>query len=121
MSDVLEAIGLDLAPLDESAAVLAHSALGGYLYRSETALGLMAKMSGRIDTARLHLTRALQSATLIDDAYAEMHAVYQLGLLAMASGKWERSARLFETADRQARFFCNPLILHRVCWNLSTS
>ncbi|RJU92085.1 MAG: hypothetical protein DWC08_04970 [Candidatus Poseidoniales archaeon] len=119
MSDVLEAIGLDLAPLDESAAVLAHSALGGYLYRSETALGLMAKMSGRIDTARLHLTRALQSATLIDDAYAEMHAVYQLGLLAMASGKWERSARLFETADRQAQSISATRLSYIVCAGIS--
>ena len=119
MSDVLEAIGLDLAPLDETAAVLAHSALGGYLYRSETALGLMAKMSGRIDTARLHLTRALQSATLIDDAFAEMHAVYQLGLLAMASGKWERSARLFETADRQAQSISATRLSYIVCAGIS--
>ena len=119
MSEVLEAIGLDLAPLDETAAELAHSALSGYLYRSETALGLMAKMSGKRDTARLHLSRALQSATLIDDSFAEMHAVYQLGLLAMASGKWERSARLFETAEIQAQSISANRLPYLVCAGIS--
>tara|TARA_Y100000766_G_scaffold285606_1_gene311106 strand:- start:12331 stop:14223 length:1893 start_codon:yes stop_codon:yes gene_type:complete len=115
LSEVLEAIGLDLAPLDESSAELAHGALSGYLYRTETALGLMAKMSGRRETARLHLSRALQSATLIDDSFAEMHAVYQLGLLAIASEKWDRSARLFETADRQAQLISASRLPYLVC------
>ena len=119
MSEVLESIGLDLAPLDETAAELAHSALSGYLYRSETALGLMAKMSGKRDTARLHLSRALQSATLIDDSFAEMHAVYQLGLLAMASGKWERSAKLFETAVIQAQSISANQLPYLVCAGIS--
>ncbi|MBT6254873.1 MAG: hypothetical protein HOI85_01895 [Euryarchaeota archaeon] len=119
MSEVLEAIGLDLAPLDETAAEIAHSALSAYLYRSETALGLMAKMSGKRDTARLHLSRALQSATLIDDSFAEMHAVYQLGLLAMASGKWERSARLFETAEMQAQSISAYRLPYLVCSGIS--
>jgi tetratricopeptide (TPR) repeat protein len=115
----LEAIGLDLAPLDESSAELANSVFSSYLYRTETALGLMAKMSGRRDTARLHLSRALQSATLIDDSFAEMHAVYQLGLLAIASEKWERSARLFETADRQAQLISAPRLPYLVCAGIS--
>jgi len=119
LSEVLEAIGLDLAPLDESSAELANSAISGYLYRTETALGLMAKMSGRRETARLHLSRALQSATLIDDSFAEMHAVYQLGLLALASGKWKRSARLFETADQQARLISAPRLPYLVCAGIS--
>ena len=119
LSEVLEAIGLNLAPLDESAAELANSALSGYLYRTETALGLMAKMSGKRETARLHLSRALQSATLIDDSFAEMHAVYQLGLLAIASEKWERSARLFETADQQARLIFAPRLPYLVCAGIS--
>ena len=119
LSEVLEAIGLDLAPLDESSAELANSALSGYLYRTETALGLMAKMSGRLETARLHLSRALQSATLIDDSFAEMHAVYQLGLLALASEKWQRSARLFETADRQAQLISAPRLPYLVCAGIS--
>ena len=67
-----------ITPLDESAAVLAHSALGGYLYRSETALGLMAKMSGRIDTARLHLTVYNQRRRLMMLMQKCMR--YQLGL-----------------------------------------
>ena len=119
LSEVLEAIGLDLAPLDESSAELANSVLSGYLYRTETALGLMAKMSGKRETARLHLSRALQSATLIDDSFAEMHAVYQLGLLAIASEKWERSARLFETADRQAQLISAPRLSYLVCAGIS--
>jgi len=119
LSDVLEAIGLELAPLDESSAELANSALSGYLYRTETALGLMAKMSGKLETARLHLSRALQSATLIDDSFAEMHAVFQLGLLAIASGKWKRSARLFETADRQAQLISAPRLPYLVCAGIS--
>ena len=119
LSEVLEAIGLDLAPLDESSAELAHGALSGYLYRTETALGLMAKMSGKRETARLHLSRALQSATLIDDSFAEMHAVYQLGLLAMASDKWDRSARLFETADRQAQLISASRLPYLVCAGIS--
>ena len=119
LSEVLEAIGLDLAPLDESSAELAHGALSGYLYRTETALGLMAKMSGRRETARLHLSRALQSATLIDDSFAEMHAVYQLGLLAIASDKWDRSARLFETADRQAQLISASRLPYLVCAGIS--
>ena len=119
LSEVLEAIGLNLAPLDESSAELANSALSGYLYRTETALGLMAKMSGKRETARLHLSRALQSATLIDDSFAEMHAVYQLGLLAIASEKWNRSARLFETADQQARLINAPRLPYLVCAGIS--
>tara|TARA_B100000767_G_scaffold265720_1_gene282125 strand:+ start:2330 stop:4177 length:1848 start_codon:yes stop_codon:yes gene_type:complete len=119
LSEVLEAIGLDLAPLDESSAELAHGALSGYLYRTETALGLMAKMSGKRETARLHLSRALQSATLIDDSFAEMHAVYQLGLLAIASEKWDRSARLFETADRQAQLISASRLPYLVCAGIS--
>lgn len=115
LSEVLEAIGLDLAPLDESSAELVHGALSGYLYRTETALGLMAKMSGKRETARLHLSRALHSATLIDDSFAEMHAVFQLGLLAIASEKWDRSARLFETADRQAQLISAPRLPYLVC------
>ena len=119
LSEVLEAIGLNLAPLDESSAELANSALSGYLYRTETALGLMAKMSGKRETARLHLSRALQSATLIDDSFAEMHAVYQLGLLAIASEKWNRSSRLFETADQQARLINAPRLPYLVCAGVS--
>jgi len=119
LSEVLEAIGLNLAPLDESSAELANSALSEYLYRTETALGLMAKMSGKRETARLHLSRALQSATLIDDSFAEMHAVFQLGLLAIASEKWERSARLFETADQQAQLISAPRLSYLVCAGIS--
>ena len=119
LSEGLEAIGLELMPLDEAVAELVHSALSGYLYRTETALGLMAKMSGKRETARLHLSRALQSATLIDDLFAEMHAVFQLGLLAMASAKWQRSARLFEAADRQAQLISAPRLPYLVCAAIS--
>ncbi len=114
-SDVVESIGLRLAPLDEASAELVHSAISGSLYRSETALGLMAKMSGKREVARYHLSNAIQCATLIDDLYAEMHAVYQLGLLATASGNWSRGARLFETAVRQAQSISAPRLPYLVC------
>lgn len=103
LSEGLEAVGLGLAPLGEEAAELANTAIAGYIQRAETALGLMAKMGGNPTAARLHLSRALQAATLIDDQHAEMHSMHQLGLLATGSDDWERAAKLFETADRQAQ------------------
>ena len=103
LSEGLEAVGLGLAPLGEHSAELANTAIAGFIQRTETALGLMAKMSGQRESARLHLSRALQAATLIDDKFAEMHGMHQLGLLATGSDDWERAARLFETADRQAQ------------------
>ncbi len=102
-SEALEAVGLGLAPLGEKDAELANTALAGFVQRTETALGLMSKMSGDRVAARLHLSRALQAATLIDDEFAEMHGMHQLGLLATSSDDWARAARLFETADRQAQ------------------
>jgi hypothetical protein len=101
-SESLEAVGLGLAPLGEKDAELANTAIAGYTQRTETALGLMAKMAGDKGAARLHLSRALQAATLIDDEHAEMQGMHQLGLLATSSDDWARAARLFETADRQA-------------------
>jgi hypothetical protein len=101
-SESLEAVGLGLAPLGEKDAELANTAIAGYTQRTETALGLMAKMAGDKVAARLHLSRALQAATLIDDEHAEMQGMHQLGLLATSSDDWARAARLFETADRQA-------------------
>lgn len=101
-SESLEAVGLGLAPLGEKDAELANTAIAGYTQRTETALGLMAKMAGDRGAARLHLSRALQAATLIDDEHAEMQGMHQLGLLATSSDDWARAARLFETADRQA-------------------
>ncbi len=103
LSEALESVGLGLAPLGERDAELANTALAGFVQRTETALGLMAKMSGNQIAARLHLSRALQAATLIDDQFAEMHSMHQLGLLATGSEHWDRAARLFETADRQAQ------------------
>jgi len=103
LSEALESVGLGLASLGERDAELANTAIAGFVQRTETALGLMAKMSGNQIPARLHLSRALQAATLIDDQFAEMHSMHQLGLLATGSDDWERAARLFETADRQAQ------------------
>ena len=102
-SEALEAVGLGLAPLGEKDAELANTAIAGFVQRTETALGLMSKMLGERVAARLHLSRALQAATLIDDEFAEMHGMHQLGLLATSSDDWARAARLFETADRQAQ------------------
>lgn len=115
MSQVLESIGLGLAPLDESSAEIAHRAIAGHVYRMESALGMLAKMSGNLNLAKLHLARALQSATLIDDRGAEMRAMYQLGLLALVAQKWERAASLFETADRQAQAIKEDRLPYVVC------
>ena len=115
MSQVLESVGLGLAPLDESSAEIAHRAMAGHVYRMESTLGMLAKMSGNLSLAKLHLARALQSATLIDDRGAEMGAMYQLGLLALVSQKWERAASLFETADRQAQSIKENRLQYVIC------
>ena len=61
MSQVLETVGLGLAPLDEASAEIAHRAMAGHVYRMESALGMLAKMSGNLILAKLHLSRALQA------------------------------------------------------------
>lgn len=103
LSEIMEAIGLGLSPLDEESAEIAHRAIAGYIYRMESSLGMMAKLLGNLPQARNHFSRALYSATLIDDNNAEMRAMYQLGLLALSDENWSRAASLFETADRQAQ------------------
>ena len=103
LSDVLEETGSGLAPLGEELAELAHRAMSGSLYRMESALGMLSKMSGNLKLSRLHLSRALSIATLVDDVGAEMRAMHQLGLLALAAKNWNRAAILFEAADRQSQ------------------
>ncbi|MDP6907110.1 MAG: hypothetical protein QF440_06815, partial [Candidatus Thalassarchaeaceae archaeon] len=75
---------------------------------------LMAKMSGNLSLSRLHLSRALHSATLVDDVGAEMRAMHQLGLLALATDDWSRAASLFETSDRQAQLIGAHRLPHLV-------
>ena len=103
LSEIMEAIGLGLSPLNEESAEIAHRSIAGYIYRMESSLGMMAKLLGNLPQARNHFSRALYSATLIDDNNAEMRAMYQLGLLALSDENWSRAASLFETADRQAQ------------------
>ena len=103
LSDVLEETGSGLAPLGEELAELAHRAMSGNLYRMESALGMLSKMSGNLKLSKLHLSRALSIATLVDDVGAEMRAMHQLGLLALAAKNWNRAAILFESADRQSQ------------------
>ena len=119
LAEVLEITGFALAPLDEGMAELAHRAMAGYLYRIESALGVMAKMSGNLGLARLHLSRALHSATLIDDVGAEMRAMHQLGMLALATDDWKRAATLFETSDRQCQSIGGNRIPHLVLSGIS--
>ncbi len=114
LSEVLESTGFGLAPLDEEMAEIAHRAMAGYFYRMESAMGIMSKMSGNLGLARLHLSRALQSATLVDDVGAEMRAMHQLGLLALATDDWHRASSLFETADRQAQATGSTRLPHLV-------
>ena len=115
ISSILERVGLGLAPLDEEMAEIAHRAMAGHLYRMESCLSMLAKMNGDLMNARLHLSRALHYATLIDDVDAEMLATNQLGLLALVRNKWDRAAQLFETADRQAQSTNNFRLTYVVC------
>ena len=115
ISSALERVGLGLAPLDEEMAEIAHRAMAGHLYRMESCLSMLAKMNGNLMNARLHLSRALHYATLIDDVDAEMLATNQLGLLALVRNKWDRAADLFETADRQAQATKNSRLTYVVC------
>ena len=103
LSDVLETTGLGLAPLGEELAEIAHRAMSGYFYRMESAMGMLSRLSGDLKRSKQHLSRALSSATLVDDRGAEMRAMHQLGLLALASKNWDRASQLFEAADRQAQ------------------
>lgn len=115
MSSVLERVGLGLAPLDEEMAEIAHRAIAGHMYRMESCLAMLANMTGNVTSSRLHLSRALQSATLIDDRNAEMLATNQLGMLALVRKRWDRAAVLFETADRQAQSINNQRLTYLVC------
>ena len=115
MSSVLERVGLGLAPLDEEMAEIAHRAIAGHMYRMESCLAMLANMAGNVIRSRLHLSRALQSATLIDDRNAEMLATNQLGMLALVRKRWDRAAVLFETADRQAQSINNQRLTYLVC------
>ena len=103
LGEILEVVGIGLSPMNEELAEIAHRAMSGSIYRIESALGMLAKLSGDMRLSRLHLSRALSSATLISDTGAEMRAMHQLGLLALASGNWNRASKLFESADRQAQ------------------
>ena len=58
LAEVMEAVGLALAPLGEEEVELVHRAMAGSLARTESALGLMARMAGDHDDARGHLVRA---------------------------------------------------------------
>ena len=115
LSSVLERVGLGLAPLDEAMAEIAHRAISGHIYRMETCLATLARMNGEMMTARLHLSRALHHATLVDDVESEMLATNQLGLLALTRNRWSRAAELFETADRQAQATKSPNLIYVVC------
>ena len=119
LADVLESTGFGLAPLDEEMAELAHRAMAGYVYRTESALGMMSKMSGNLSLARLHLSRALHFATLIDDVGAEMRAMHQLGMLSLATDDWKKAATLFETSDRQCQMIGGNRIPHLVLSGIS--
>ena len=47
LSEIMEAIGLELSPLEESAEI-AHRSIPGYIYRMESSLGMMAKLLGNL-------------------------------------------------------------------------
>ena len=101
LTEVMEEVGMGLAPLDEKEAEIAHRAMAGSLLRTESALGLMARMAEHHDHARRHLARALQLATLVDDVGSECKAMRRLGMLALRRENVERALVLFTTAANQ--------------------
>jgi len=101
LAEVMEAVGLALAPLGEEEVELVHRAMAGSLARTESALGLMAGMAGEHAEARGHLVRALHLATLVDDVGAERKAMRRLGVLALHAGNVERAYDLCSTAAEQ--------------------
>ena len=119
LSEVLESTGIGLSPLGEEMAEIAHRAMAGPLYRMESAMAMLAKLLGDFTLSRLHLSRALAYATLIDDESAEMRAMHQLGLLALSAQNWERASSLFETADRQGQMVGDNRIANLVLSGIS--
>ena len=119
LSEVLESTGIGLSPLGEEMAEIAHRAMAGPLYRMESAMAMLAKLLGDFTLSRLHLSRALAYATLIDDESAEMRAMHQLGLLALSAQNWDRAASLFETADRQGQMVGDNRIANLVLSGIS--
>ena len=101
LTNVMEEVGMGLAPLGEEQAEIAHRAMAGSLLRTESALGLMARMAGDHQKARRHLARALHLATLVDDVGSECKAMRRLGMLALQSEDYPRALNLFSTAANQ--------------------
>lgn len=101
LTDVMEEVGMGLAPLGEEQAEIAHRAMAGSFLRTESALGLMARMAGQYQHARRHLARALHLATLVDDVGSECKAMRRLGMLALQSGDEPKALDLFTTAANQ--------------------
>ena len=83
LTNVMEEVGMGLAPLGEEQAEIAHRAMAGSLLRTESALGLMARMAGHQQKARRHLACAVHLATLVDDVGSECKAMRRLGMLAL--------------------------------------
>ena len=101
LTNVMEEVGMGLAPLGEEQAEIVHRAMAGSLLRTESALGLMARMAGHQQKARRHLARALHLATLVDDVGSERKAMRRLGMLALQSEDAARALDLFSTAANQ--------------------
>ena len=113
-SEVLQETGMGMAPLDSEQAEIAHRAMSPALIRMETALGFLAQIDGEIEDARMHLSRALLHATLIDDQGAEIQSLLKLGLLAMACGDSKEAANFFEVAENQAFSVKKPYLIYLV-------
>jgi len=101
LTDVMEQVGLGLAPLGEAKAEIAHRAMAGSLLRTESALGVLEGMEGEMERARTHLVRALHLATLVDDVGSERKAMRRLGVLALYAGNLQRSFDLLAAATNQ--------------------
>ena len=122
LTNVMEQVGMGLAPLGEEQAEIAHRAMASFL-RTESALGLMARMAGEQQKARRHLARALHLATLVDDVGSERKAMRRLGMLALRG--ISRALDLFDRCQsRQTPFQLAAIassLADPTSWRRSTS
>ena len=84
LTNVMEEVGMGLAPLGEEQAEIAHRAMAGSLLRTESALGLMAT-HGRPSASRTPPRSCTPPGDLVDDVGSECKAMRRLGMLALQS------------------------------------
>ena len=76
--------------------------MSGSLYRMESALGMLSKMSGKPETIKITPFKGSLIATLVDDVGAEMRDA-STWITCLGGKELNRAAILFEAADRQSQ------------------